>query len=339
MVKGRIHVAQKRFTDLKRLIDRDRKRRRDQGLEAVSMSSGVPAPSEKDVDIQALVARARAQDAERQQQRLSTRNANSVEKEARRQLWGSSASVSEHDEQGFDSSDDDMQSRDQEDNSALDPSDEWNGVEESTPTEHHEVLNGVPRNPEEKKRNKKSKEKLVSRSYCCPLKLANLAELVKRISTDLCLCTAAQEEKRAHSFKSLVACALPAKEGSNMLSCACTLCSARLHCRVPPRPLRASMFESTLCALNSVKSSKGATCQARRMSRQPARSRQVPVTRRRVQIIWTLRGRRATGSRVTQEMQKCPSRDARSFGARPCEPNGWCSRHSPCFACFIFSLR
>jgi hypothetical protein len=296
MVKGRSHVAQKRFTDLKRLIDRDRKRRRDQGLE--------------------LVARARAQDAERQQQRLSTRNANSVEKEARRQLWGSSASVSEHDEQGFDSSDDDMQSRDQEDNSALDPSDEWNGVEESTPTENHQVLNGVPRNPEEKKRNKKSKEKLVSRSHCCPLKLANLAELVKRISTDLCLCTAAQEEKRAHSFKSLVACALPAKEGSNMFSCACTLCSARLHCRVPPRPLRASMFESTLCALNSVKSSKGATCQARRMSRQPARSRQVPVTRRRVQIIWTLRGRRATGSRVTQEMQKCPSRDAsRTAGA------------------------
>ena len=175
-----------------RLIDRNHKRRRQQGIhpDNVVRPPIEPNPSEHaNGEIQGLVARAQAaaqsvRDGEqaREQRRFAARTGNSVEKDAQRELWGDSASESQlaDEEEDLMSSDgdglDEVMSRD-EDASLIDPSDEegggsgeWNGAgeerEEKEEREESSVVDVLAsaqqsgRDPEEKKRIKQAKEKL-----------------------------------------------------------------------------------------------------------------------------------------------------------------------------------
>jgi len=103
-IKGRSHVAQKKYADLKRLMTRDRQRHR---LEPV-VTDADKTEGEDEGDVHDLVARAKAANerVSRLDEEMKVRASNlvkgeTVEKQALRDLWGSSSEVTkdvlEHD--------------------------------------------------------------------------------------------------------------------------------------------------------------------------------------------------------------------------------------------------
>jgi len=95
-IKGRSHVAQKKYSDLKRLITKDRQRHR---LEPV-VTDADKTQREDEGEVHDLVARAKAANerVSRQDEEIKVRASNlvkgeTVEKQALRDLWGSSSEV------------------------------------------------------------------------------------------------------------------------------------------------------------------------------------------------------------------------------------------------------